>query len=84
MVALLAVAIFSFISGNKVNIKNCKSSFLSSKIEISLPNNTHHLFSKVSLMLHPWPEMDAKVGHFQCKSLRLLAVALLFWWATTA
>jgi hypothetical protein len=26
----------------------------------------------------PWPEMDAKVGHFQCKSFGPLAVALLF------
>jgi hypothetical protein len=26
----------------------------------------------------PWLEMDAKVGHFQCKLFRLFAVALLF------
>jgi hypothetical protein len=43
----------------------------------SLCQITHIVTFKIVTKINPWTEMDDKVGHFLCKLLMLLAVALL-------
>jgi hypothetical protein len=43
-----------------------------------IPDSTFQKFN----LCFPWPEMDAKVGHLQCKFFRPLSVARRFRRAT--
>jgi hypothetical protein len=66
----------------EVNIQNCYKYFPFPELNSPCPITLITYFKSVTLFTLG-PEMDSKAGHFQYTFLRLVAVALLSWRATS-
>jgi hypothetical protein len=65
------------VAGYEENTQQCLRSFSTPELKSPYQITPITIFQKCH-SCHPWPEIDAKVGHFPCKCFRPLAIALLF------